>query len=40
MLKNNAIKLLPIYEKTLSERAEASQLIIEALPEFYELFGI
>ena len=38
-IKNNAIKLLPIYDATLSERAEASQLIIDALPEFYEIFG-
>jgi hypothetical protein len=39
MSQNNGIKLLPVHEARLSERAKESQLIIDVPPGIYEIFG-
>jgi len=39
MIHSNRITLVPIHEVSLLKRGKASQLIFDAIPEFYEIFG-
>ena len=39
MIQSNTIRLVPIHGVSLPKRGEASQLIFDAIPEFYEIFG-